>query len=221
MTIAAVRSMIVAATLGSRAAVCSSRSSRLGSAMVAMSSDIAWRCPPESLLTPALRRCSRPMPSRESWARMISRRGFVTPRRRPLRWERRREMARFSSIVIDGAVPARGSWKTRPIMRLRTCSACLVTSLPPSTILPPLTGKAPATPFSSVDLPDPLEPMMLTNCPAGTWISMPFRATTSLAVPGKKTLRSPRTSRVAGALTTAPPCDARWGWRAPRRPARR
>ena len=38
-------------------------------------------------------------------------------------------MARFSSMVIDGAVPARGSWKTRPMSRLRTYSRCLVTSL--------------------------------------------------------------------------------------------
>ena len=35
--------------------------------MVAMSSDSACRCPPESLLTSALRRSSRPMPRRASW----------------------------------------------------------------------------------------------------------------------------------------------------------
>ncbi len=40
-TMDAVRSMMVAATLGSSAAVCSSSSSRLGSATVAMSSDMA------------------------------------------------------------------------------------------------------------------------------------------------------------------------------------
>ena len=133
--------------------------------MVAISRDIACLWPPESLLTPAFRRPSRPMPRRESCVRMTSRRRFVTPRRRPLRLERSSEMARFSSMVIEGAVPARGSWKTRPIMRLRTCSACFVTSRPPITILPALKWKVPATPFRSVDLPDPLEPMMVTNWP--------------------------------------------------------
>ncbi len=31
-----------------------------------------------------------------------------------------------------------------------------------------MTGKVPATALSSVDFPDPFEPMMLTNWPAGT-----------------------------------------------------
>ena len=53
----------------------------------------------------------------------------------------------------------------------------------------------PATALSSVDLPEPLEPMMLTNWPAGTPRSTPSSATTSLAVPGKKTLRMPVSSR--------------------------
>ena len=87
-------------------------------------------------------------------------------------------------MVMSGAVPARGSWKTRPMTRLRTCSRCLVTSSPPSTTLPAVSGKVPATAFMSVDLPEPLEPMMLTNWPAGTCRSMPASATTSLAVPG-------------------------------------
>ena len=73
-------------------------------------------------------------------------------------------------------MPARGSWKTRPMERLRTYSACLVTSRPPSTTLPAVSGNVPATALSSVDLPEPLEPMMVTNCPAGTSRSMPVRA---------------------------------------------
>ena len=115
---------------------------------------------------------------------MISRRLFVTPRRSPLRFERSSDMARFSSIVMDGAVPARGSWNTRPIERLRTCSGCFVTSRPSSSILPAVGGNVPATALSSVDLPDPLEPMTVMNCPAGMSRSTPWSATTSLAVPG-------------------------------------
>ena len=58
-----------------------------------------------------------------------------------------------------------------------------------------MTGKVPATPLSSVDFPDPFEPMMLTNWPAGTERSIPSSATTSFGVPGKKTLRTPLISR--------------------------
>ena len=110
---------------------------------------------------------------------------------RPLRRERISERARFSSIVMSGAVPARGSWNTRPMERLRTYSRCLVTSRSPSVILPSVSANVPATALSSVDLPEPFEPMMLTNWPAGTSRSTPASATTSLAVPGKKTLRTP------------------------------
>ena len=121
---------------------------------------------------------------------MAWRRRLVTPMPRPLRRERMSDRARFSSMVMSGAVPARGSWKTRPIERLRTYSLCLVTFLSPSVIRPPVTANVPATALSRVDLPEPFEPMMLTNCPAGTSRSTPARATTSLTVPAKKTLRT-------------------------------
>ena len=51
-----------------------------------------------------------------------------------------------------------------------------------------MTENVPATALRSVDLPDPFEPMMLTNWPAGTERSMPLSATTSLGVPGEEDL---------------------------------
>ncbi len=60
----------------------------------------------------------------------------------------------------------------------------------------------PATALRSVDLPDPLDPMTLTNWPAGRERSTPLSATISLAVPAKKTLRIALSSRGAGALMT-------------------
>ena len=51
--------------------------------------------------------------------------------------------------------------------RLRTCSGCLETSVPPSSTVPAVRRNVPAMALSSVDLPDPFEPMMLTNWPGG------------------------------------------------------
>ena len=76
-------------------------------------------------------------------------------------------------MVMPGAVPARGSWNTRPMARLRWYSRCLVTSASPRSTRPEVSGKVPATALSKVDLPEPLEPMMLMNCPAGTSRSTP------------------------------------------------
>ena len=50
----------------------------------------------------------------------------------PRGWPRRAAMARFSAMVMFGAVPLKGFWKTRPMSRARLCSGQRVMSRPAS-----------------------------------------------------------------------------------------
>ena len=188
--------MIVAATLGSSAAVCSSSSSRLGSAMVAMSSDIAWRCPPESLLTPALQAVLEAhVRAARGCTRMTCRRAVrdaapqpAALRRAAARWT---GSPRWSS---RGRCRRGGPGRPGRCMRLRTCSASLEMSLPPSSDPAAVTGNVPATTFSSVDLPEPFEPMMVMNsrpaprgrCRSGPDLDGACRGRTSCGCPTQR-----------------------------------
>ncbi|MFM8697806.1 MAG: ATP-binding cassette domain-containing protein, partial [Phycisphaerales bacterium] len=53
--------------------------------------------------------------------------------------------ARFSATVRPGAVPANGSWKTRPTRCARRCSGQRVMSRPSIEMLPSSSSKAPLT----------------------------------------------------------------------------
>nr|KEP23566.1 hypothetical protein DA06_07315 [Georgenia sp. SUBG003] len=95
--------------------MCSSSRRICGSEKVAMSRDSAWRWPPERRPTLALSRSSRPSSRLASSSRKRPRLADVTPRASPRRRPRSSAMARFSSMVMCGAVPAIGSWNTRPM----------------------------------------------------------------------------------------------------------
>ena len=77
-TISRVSWSTFSAVPGSRAAVCSSKSSSLGGTMVAISRVRAWRCPPERSPTGWRIRSSRPMSSLASWSRKKSLSFFPT-----------------------------------------------------------------------------------------------------------------------------------------------
>ena len=72
-------------------------------------------------------------------------------------------------MVREGAVPRRGSWNSRPMTRLRLWLGVKVTSSPPRVMEPESTKKLPATALSRVDLPAPLEPMMVAKSPGARW----------------------------------------------------
>src|SRR3954453_17198211 len=61
-------------------------------------------------------------------------------------------------------------------------------------MLPWSTKKVPATAFSSVDFPEPLVPMMMTQEPAVSSNVTPLRECTSFGVPGLKVLEIVRIS---------------------------
>ena len=85
-------------------------SSSSGVTIVAISSVSACRCPPESRPTGVFIRSSSPISSSRSFSRNSSRSFFVTRLNRdPRRAVRKYATARFSSIVICGAVPLSGS----------------------------------------------------------------------------------------------------------------
>jgi len=62
-------------------------------------------------------------------------------------------------------------------------------SSPSISILPLSTFCSPETALRKVDLPAPLEPMTVTNCPVGISSDMPRRAWVSIGVPGLKVRR--------------------------------
>src|SRR5215470_8254366 len=76
--------------------------------------------------------------------------------------------------------------------RLDSCH--LVMSEPSTLIDPESTKNDPATALRSVDFPEPLVPMMMTNEPSCTFSSTPRRARSSFAVPAWKVLLIPATS---------------------------
>ena len=76
--------------------------------------------------------------------------------------------ARFSSIVISGALPRIGSWNSRPIFRARRYSGSSVMSSPSSTSSPLSVMKLPAIAPNSVDFPAPFAPMIVIKSPLRT-----------------------------------------------------
>src|SRR5579871_1304319 len=88
-----------------------------------------------------------------------------------------------------GAVPRKGSWKTRPTKRARRCSGQWVMLRPAIAMLPSSTRNVPATALSRVDFPEPLVPMTIRNEPWGRLSETLRRARTSLGVPGLKVLK--------------------------------
>ena len=99
----------LAAVFGSSAAVCSSNKSSFGFCSVAIKSVSAWRWPPLSRPTLAVRRSSSPRPSGFKSCLYSSRSSRVMPVRRVRGWPRRLARARFSSICMVAAVPVIGS----------------------------------------------------------------------------------------------------------------
>src|SRR5690625_1017546 len=97
-------------------------------------------------------------------------------------------MARFSSIVMSGAVPASGSRNTRPMWAARRKSGSRVTSAPSTVTVPASGGSFPAMTLSIVDFPAPLDPMTVVNSPGASRSEMPWRARRSFGVPAKNVL---------------------------------
>ena len=62
-------------------------------------------------------------------------------------------------------MPLNGFWNTRPMSFARRCSGHFVIVWPASVIVPLSAMNEPATALRSVDLPDPLVPMMIRNEP--------------------------------------------------------
>ena len=173
------------AVAGSKAAVCSSSRRILGGTIVAISSVSACLCPPDKSPTGCVILSSRPIPSLDScsWNFFLS---FLVI------WESQppepAASARFSSMVMPGALPLMGSWYSRPIIRALTCCGTKVISLPSNSILPPSVRKSPQIALNSVDFPAPLEPMIVAKSPGFKWSVSPVIACFSLAVPGLKVL---------------------------------
>ena len=112
------------------------------------------------------------------------------PQARVRRRPRRAARARFSSMVMVGAVPSIGSWNTRPIMAARLCSLWRVMSTPSMLMLPPSISKAPAMALSMVLLPAPLPPMTVTKSPSFKRRLRPLSAVLAFIVPGLKVLET-------------------------------
>ena len=175
---------------GSSAAVCSSSSSTFGPVSVAMRRVIDCRWPPESRPIGSSSRSSRPRP-------ICAKRFFHSPRRAPRssgasvrHLPRFDANAKFSATVKLGAVPANGSWKTRPIRCARRCSGHRVMSVLSTEIEPASSSNAPEIAACSVLLPEPLVPITTVNEPGASASVTPASARTSLAVPGLKVLRT-------------------------------
>ena len=132
-TMSFVRARTFSAVAGSSAAVCSSSSRSFGGLKVAIISVSACRCPPESRPTGCCILSSSPIPSSESLSRNSSRVAREM-------WENHPPFpaarARFSSMVMPGALPRMGSWKSLPIFFALTCSGCSVISSPSRKMLP-------------------------------------------------------------------------------------
>ena len=104
---------------------------------MAMSRVSACRCPPDSSPTGWDIRSSSPMPSNFSFSAKSSLSFFVIRLNGAFPWaERRYASARFSSMVIEGAVPRMGSWNSRPMTLLRLWSGANVMSRPSSVMEP-------------------------------------------------------------------------------------
>ena len=139
-TIFSVKSRTFLAVLGSRAAVCSSRSKSFGFLSVAIRSVTACLWPPERSPTLDVSLVSSPKSSPLRISTYSSFSFRVTPNFKPLFWPLLAARARFSTICISAAVPVIGSWKTLPIYFALLCSGSFVTSTSSIIIFPQSTG---------------------------------------------------------------------------------
>src|SRR5690554_1044111 len=183
-TMRSVRSSTNCAVRGSSAAVCSSSSKMRDGRKAAINRLTACRWPPESRPMRSLSRFSSPRPSMARRSRNSSRMLVFTALPKPRRSPRLYARARFSSMVRSSQVPAMGSWNTRATRLARSHTACRVTSCSSMCMVPLSTDWSPDTALSSVDLPAPLEPMTVTNWPAGISSDKPRNARVSIGVPG-------------------------------------
>ena len=137
--------------------------------------------PPERRPTGWLIRSSSPISSFFNSSRKRSFSCFVV-------WESHPPLpaasARFSSIVIPGAVPLIGSWYRRPILLARICCGVKVISSPSRMTEPESVRKSPQTVLKNVDLPAPLEPMIVAKSPFFNSSEKSSRAFFSFTVPG-------------------------------------
>ncbi len=191
-----VKASTLAAVLGSRAAVCSSKSKSFGRFRIAISSVTACRWPPESMPTLTFRRFSKPSSSRLNSVLYNSRSLPEMPHFSVRLCPRRKASAMFSSSHILAAVPSIGSWKTRPRIPARLCSGSLVTSLPSIRMEPESTSCSPAMQLSKVDLPAPLPPIKVTKSPSFRWRFTLCKAVFSFTVPLLKVLKTPFTASI-------------------------
>ena len=186
-----ITSSTAATSSGSSALVTSSSSSSRG--CIASARMIATRCcwPPDSRSGYSPRRSARP--NRSSSAipcSSASRRDCPSTLRGP--------SVMLSSTVMCGN--RLNDWNTIPMLVriLFSSTSGAVTSTPPTTIRPAVTGSIRLMQRSSVDLPEPEAPIrQITSC-SDTARSMP-RSTSAFP----KLLRTPSISR-AGSLTLAP-----------------
>src|SRR5699024_10651040 len=133
-------------------------------------------------------RSSRPSSRLASCSRKNARRLELSPNDSPRPLPRKYARERFSSIVRFGAVPAIGSWKTRPTTFARLCSGWRETFLPSMEMVPESTINRPEIELSNVDFPAPLEPITVTKSPGFRCRETSTSALRSLAVPAKKVL---------------------------------
>lgn len=187
-TIRAVRCRTKSAVRGSSAAVCSSSNRMRDGCSAAISRLTAWRWPPESRPMRSPRRFSRPRPRVARLSRKPSRIDACTALPRPRPVPRRCARAMFSSMVRSSQVPAMGSWNTRATRLARAQTGLRVTSSSSIRICPLSIGRSPDTALRKVDLPAPLEPITVTNWPAGMSSDRPRRARVSMGVPGLKVI---------------------------------
>ena len=140
--------------LGERAAVGSSSSSTRGSSISARAIASACRCPPE--------RCEARAPERSSSSGNIRSTSASRCGASPRRWNP--PISRFSRIVSDGNTFSVCGTNDAPSRTIRE-GASSVTSRPSSSTRPSPTGSSPKIAFSSVDLPAPFGPMIVTSSP--------------------------------------------------------
>ena len=120
------------------------------------------------------------------------------------------ERAMFSSMVRSSQVPAMGSWNTRATRSARSHTGRRVTSRPSMAMRPVSTPRSPEMALRKVDLPAPLEPMTVTNWPAGISSDMPRSARVSMGVPGLKVMKRSCALSMGCSPGRIRPC----GWRA-------
>ena len=113
--------------------------------------------------------------------------------------------ARFSSIVIPGALPRMGSWNNLPIVFALLCSGITVISVPSRIIEPLSVIKLPLMALNSVDFPAPFAPIIDMKSPLQTSRERSSRASFALMVPGLKVFEILRISRITFSIIPSSP----------------